>query len=129
MILWCKLLSVKTPQMCILVWAYVYKKTGWGQGDYLNIICFTLSPDIDQALYLFNELREQDPFRIENMDTFSNLLYVRVRAAGAFWMHVLHLTVHVSFMSLKCLIDAVTLSDLSVKISFFSDAVWTSPVV
>uniref|UniRef100_A0A9J7XWX0 CDC23 (cell division cycle 23, yeast, homolog) n=1 Tax=Cyprinus carpio carpio TaxID=630221 RepID=A0A9J7XWX0_CYPCA len=33
--------------------------------------------DIDQALYLFNELREQDPFRIENMDTFSNLLYVR----------------------------------------------------
>uniref|UniRef100_A0AAR2KPY0 Cyclosome subunit 8 n=1 Tax=Pygocentrus nattereri TaxID=42514 RepID=A0AAR2KPY0_PYGNA len=33
--------------------------------------------DIDQALDLFNELREQDPFRIENMDTFSNLLYVR----------------------------------------------------
>uniref|UniRef100_A0A8C8IHF7 Cyclosome subunit 8 n=1 Tax=Oncorhynchus tshawytscha TaxID=74940 RepID=A0A8C8IHF7_ONCTS len=33
--------------------------------------------DIDQALALFNELREQDPFRIENMDTFSNLLYVR----------------------------------------------------
>ncbi|KAJ8276331.1 hypothetical protein COCON_G00080830 [Conger conger] len=33
--------------------------------------------DIDQALSLFNELREQDPFRIENMDTFSNLLYVR----------------------------------------------------
>ncbi|XP_028842596.1 cell division cycle protein 23 homolog [Denticeps clupeoides] len=33
--------------------------------------------DIDQALTLFNELREQDPFRIENMDTFSNLLYVR----------------------------------------------------
>lgn len=50
------------------------------------IICFImifLSSDIDQALYLFNELREQDPFRIENMDTFSNLLYVRVRAAGA----------------------------------------------
>uniref|UniRef100_A0A673LGY3 Cyclosome subunit 8 n=1 Tax=Sinocyclocheilus rhinocerous TaxID=307959 RepID=A0A673LGY3_9TELE len=41
------------------------------------MICFILSPDIDQALYLFNELREQDPFRIENMDTFSNLLYVR----------------------------------------------------
>ncbi|KAG7484883.1 hypothetical protein MATL_G00055100 [Megalops atlanticus] len=33
--------------------------------------------DIDQALSLFNELREQDPYRIENMDTFSNLLYVR----------------------------------------------------
>ncbi|XP_048850941.1 cell division cycle protein 23 homolog [Brienomyrus brachyistius] len=33
--------------------------------------------DIDQALLLFNELRNQDPYRIENMDTFSNLLYVR----------------------------------------------------
>uniref|UniRef100_A0A4W5KRA2 Uncharacterized protein n=1 Tax=Hucho hucho TaxID=62062 RepID=A0A4W5KRA2_9TELE len=36
--------------------------------------------DIDQALALFNELREQDPFRIENMDTFSNLLYVQHEA-------------------------------------------------
>ncbi|KAK0154937.1 Cell division cycle protein 23 [Merluccius polli] len=33
--------------------------------------------DIDQALALFNELRDQDPYRIENMDTFSNLLYVK----------------------------------------------------
>uniref|UniRef100_A0A3B3ZU75 Cyclosome subunit 8 n=1 Tax=Periophthalmus magnuspinnatus TaxID=409849 RepID=A0A3B3ZU75_9GOBI len=31
--------------------------------------------DIDQALALFYELRAQDPFRIDNMDTFSNLLY------------------------------------------------------
>ena len=34
--------------------------------------------DIDQALARFNELRDQDPYRIENMDTFSNLLYVKV---------------------------------------------------
>ncbi|XP_039629745.1 cell division cycle protein 23 homolog [Polypterus senegalus] len=33
--------------------------------------------DIDKALSMFNELRKQDPYRIENMDTFSNLLYVR----------------------------------------------------
>uniref|UniRef100_A0A8C9EN85 Cell division cycle 23 n=1 Tax=Pavo cristatus TaxID=9049 RepID=A0A8C9EN85_PAVCR len=33
--------------------------------------------DIDKALSIFNELRKQDPYRIENMDTFSNLLYVR----------------------------------------------------
>lgn len=38
-------------------------------------------PDIDQALALFNELRDQDPYRIDNMDTFSNLLYVKVSAA------------------------------------------------
>ncbi|PIO14600.1 hypothetical protein AB205_0087780, partial [Aquarana catesbeiana] len=31
--------------------------------------------DIDKALSIFNELRKQDPYRIENMDTFSNLLY------------------------------------------------------
>lgn len=34
--------------------------------------------DIDQALAMFNELRDQDPYRIDNMDTFSNLLYVKV---------------------------------------------------
>uniref|UniRef100_A0A2K6GYB6 Cdc23 domain-containing protein n=1 Tax=Propithecus coquereli TaxID=379532 RepID=A0A2K6GYB6_PROCO len=33
--------------------------------------------DIDKALSIFNELRKQDPYRIENMDTFSNLLYIR----------------------------------------------------
>ncbi|GCC32108.1 hypothetical protein chiPu_0010568 [Chiloscyllium punctatum] len=36
--------------------------------------------DIDRALTLFNELRNQDPYRIENMDTLSNLLYVRKAA-------------------------------------------------
>lgn len=35
--------------------------------------------DIDQAVALFNKLREHDPYRIDNMDTFSNLLYVKVR--------------------------------------------------
>lgn len=40
---------------------------------------FFFSTDIDKALSIFNELRKQDPYRIENMDTFSNLLYVRVR--------------------------------------------------
>ena len=39
---------------------------------------YLLSADIDKALSIFNELRKQDPYRIENMDTFSNLLYVRV---------------------------------------------------
>ncbi|TKS83983.1 Cell division cycle protein 23 -like protein [Collichthys lucidus] len=40
---------------------------------YQNLI----EADIDQALALFNELRDQDPYRIDNMDTFSNLLYVK----------------------------------------------------
>lgn len=41
-------------------------------------LSYLLSTDIDKALSIFNELRKQDPYRIENMDTFSNLLYVRV---------------------------------------------------
>lgn len=47
----------------------------------VSLCCFlnyVLSADIDKALSIFNELRKQDPYRIENMDTFSNLLYVRV---------------------------------------------------
>lgn len=42
------------------------------------VLISLLSSDIDKALSIFNELRKQDPYRIENMDTFSNLLYVRV---------------------------------------------------
>nr|XP_032806261.1 cell division cycle protein 23 homolog [Petromyzon marinus] len=33
--------------------------------------------DIDNALALFSDLRKRDPYRIENMDTYSNLLYVK----------------------------------------------------
>lgn len=44
---------------------------------FLSSFCL-LPTDIDKALSIFNELRKQDPYRIENMDTFSNLLYVRV---------------------------------------------------
>ncbi|KAH3786295.1 cell division cycle protein 23 homolog isoform X1 [Dreissena polymorpha] len=33
--------------------------------------------DVDAALTSFNELQKLDPYRLENMDTFSNLLYVK----------------------------------------------------
>lgn len=45
-----------------------------------------LISDIDQALAMFNELRDQDPYRIDNMDTFSNLLYVKVSLLLDFWL-------------------------------------------
>lgn len=41
-------------------------------------LVLVLISDIDQALAMFNELRDRDPYRIDNMDTFSNLLYVKV---------------------------------------------------
>lgn len=57
-------------------------------------MCVCVYADIDQALDLFNELREQDPFRIENMDTFSNLLYVRVRKLSYLFHVRLHSVYH-----------------------------------
>uniref|UniRef100_A0A8C6Y362 Cyclosome subunit 8 n=1 Tax=Naja naja TaxID=35670 RepID=A0A8C6Y362_NAJNA len=52
--------------------------------------------DIDKALSIFNELRKQDPFRIENMDTFSNLLYVRVSIFSL--SHILTKYTHLAFL-------------------------------
>ena len=36
-----------------------------------------VSTDVDSAFNSFNELQKLDPYRLENMDTFSNLLYVK----------------------------------------------------
>ncbi|XP_033757440.1 cell division cycle protein 23 homolog [Pecten maximus] len=33
--------------------------------------------DVDQAMTVFTELQEMDPYRLENMDIFSNLLYIK----------------------------------------------------
>ena len=40
-------------------------------------MCFT---EIDMAVTAFAELQELDPYRLENMDTYSNLLYIKVSA-------------------------------------------------
>lgn len=36
--------------------------------------------DVDQAVAAFSELEKIDPYRLENMDIYSNLLYVKVRS-------------------------------------------------
>ena len=43
------------------------------------LICYNLPSilDVDAALNSFTELQSLDPYRLENMDTFSNLLYVK----------------------------------------------------
>lgn len=33
--------------------------------------------EVDQAVQYFNQLSEIDPYRLDNLDTFSNLLYVK----------------------------------------------------
>ena len=44
---------------------------------YISMMCFT---EIDMAVTAFAELQELDPYRLENMDTYSNLLYIKVSA-------------------------------------------------
>lgn len=34
--------------------------------------------DVDMAIENFKEVRLQDPYRLDNMDTYSNALYVKV---------------------------------------------------
>ena len=36
-----------------------------------------LKKDFEVSLEFFNKLIEIDPFRFENMDTFSNILYIK----------------------------------------------------
>ena len=33
--------------------------------------------DVDQAISTFRQLQKDDPYRLENLDTYSNLLYVK----------------------------------------------------
>jgi len=37
-----------------------------------------LYADVDQAVNVFGQLQQVDPCRLDNMDTYSNLLYVKV---------------------------------------------------
>jgi len=34
--------------------------------------------DFDRAIELFNELQKKDPYSLDQMDTYSNILYVKV---------------------------------------------------
>lgn len=40
----------------------------------LKILCFT---ELDKAIDVFKELLDMDPYRLDNLDTYSNLLYVK----------------------------------------------------
>ena len=44
-----------------------------------KVIDATVVVDVDQAVNVFSQLQQVDPYRLDNMDTYSNLLYVKVR--------------------------------------------------
>jgi len=41
-------------------------------------VCDECIVDVDQAVNVFSQLQQVDPYRLDNMDTYSNLLYVKV---------------------------------------------------
>ena len=49
------------------------------------IILFNLSffcnADFDAACDLFKEVQKRDPYSLEHVDTYSNILYVKVRSS------------------------------------------------
>jgi len=55
-------------------------KAGLGQSTYLMAqvaIAFHNMRQVDQAVTYFKQLGEVDPYRLDNLDTYSNLLYVK----------------------------------------------------
>ena len=47
-----------------------------------SLLCYVnhyLFSDVDMAIENFKVVRKLDPFRLDNMDTYSNALYVKVK--------------------------------------------------
>ncbi|XP_046360516.1 cell division cycle protein 23 homolog [Haliotis rufescens] len=54
--------------------------TGFSKSNYIVsqiAVAYHNMRDVDQAVTAFTELQKMDPYRVENMDIFSNLLYVK----------------------------------------------------
>ena len=48
-------------------------------GSLLCYVNHTLFSDVDMAIENFKVVRKLDPYRLDNMDTYSNALYVKVK--------------------------------------------------
>lgn len=42
-----------------------------------NFFLFHVTTDVEKAIQLFQQLQEIDPLRLDNLDVFSNLLFVK----------------------------------------------------
>ena len=55
-------------------------KSGLGESTYIKAqiaIAFHNMRQVDQAVTYFKQLGKVDPYRLDNLDTYSNLLYVK----------------------------------------------------
>ena len=46
-----------------------------------NLFFFFCYADFDAACNLFKEVQKRDPYSLEHVDTYSNILYVKVRSS------------------------------------------------
>ena len=46
-----------------------------------NLFFFFCNADFDAACDLFKEVQKRDPYWLEHVDTYSNILYVKVRSS------------------------------------------------
>lgn len=56
--------------------------------------------EVDLAVKEFTKLRQMDPFRLDNMDTYSNLLFVKVQSFH-YIIAILHFQIMFSFSKKK----------------------------
>ncbi|XP_067007530.2 cell division cycle protein 23 homolog isoform X3 [Anabrus simplex] len=59
---------------------WMLRQNGFEKSNYIlaqTAIAFHNRRDVDMAIATFRRLQEVDPYRLDNLDTYSNLLYVR----------------------------------------------------
>lgn len=56
--------------------------------EHINKIILFFCLDVDKAISIFQNLQEVDPYRLDNLDIFSNLLFVKeLKKEMAFLAH------------------------------------------
>ena len=53
---------------------------------------FFCNADFDAACDLFKEVQKRDPYSLEHVDTYSNILYVKVRSSDLCWIRAFQIT-------------------------------------
>jgi len=75
----------------------------------LSLVICVLCSDVDTAITTFRQLQLCDPFRLDNLDTYSNLLYVKeLRVELA---HLAHLACEIDKYRVEtcCVVDELIL--------------------
>ena len=69
---------LNSEELFDLIFSKIYSEGGVFPHIAITFLIVFFFSDVDQAVYMFKLLQEMDPYRIENMDVYSNVLYVKV---------------------------------------------------